>query len=134
MWHSIQINKQNIKVETSRAFLIACPHNSEYDGYCFWHPAKLVREGRHGNAASITYSEDFTFNLKKFGKGKYNSREVIDEVQLGYEEIEEIFGVMNENISAPKFKNDYETYKPKAIEAVETEIDKSLIDDGDDDE
>lgn len=127
MWKSININKQNIRTETEKAVLIACPHASDYNGYCFWHPSKLVREGRHKGAVSISYTEEFTFRLKKYGKGRYNSHEVIDEIQLGYDELEEVFGVMNDNISAPQFKNDYETHKPEAVEAVKTEADASLI-------
>ena len=102
MWRSIQINRQNVKEETSKAVLIACPHKSEYDGYCFWHPSKLVRAGRHSNAVSISYTEDFTFRLKKYGQGKYNSHEVIDEIPIGYDELEKIFEVMDANIVAPK--------------------------------
>lgn len=128
MWRSININKQNIKAETGKAVLIALPHNSDYDGYCFWHSSKLVREGRNSNAVQISYTEDFTFYLKKYGKGKYNSRDVIDEVQLRYDELEEIFGVMNENISAPAHKSYYETHKPAEIKATEQTADESLID------
>lgn len=95
MWRKININKQNIKVDTGMAVLISCPHHSDYDGYSFWHPSKLVREGRHSSAVSISYTEDFVFNLKKYGKGKYNSREVLDEVQLAYDEIEEVFKCMD---------------------------------------
>lgn len=128
MWRAININKQNIKAEMDKAVLIACPHNSEYDGFCFWHTSKLVREGRNSNTVQIIYTEDFTFYLKKYGKGKYNSRDVIDEVQLAYDELEEIFGVMNENISAPAYKSDYETHKPAEIKATEQTADESLID------
>lgn len=128
MWRSININKQNIKAETGKAVLIACPHNSDYDGYCFWHPSKLVRDGRHSNAVSISYTEDFTFYLKKYGKGQYNRNEVIDEIQLGYDELEEVFGVMNENISAPIIKNPFETHKPVAVAPEHTDADESLLD------
>lgn len=131
MWRSININKQNIIADTGRAILIACPHNSEYDGFCFWHTSKLVREGRNKNAVSISYNEDFTFYLKKYGKGKYNSRDILDERQLGYDELEEVFGVMNENISAPKNKTVYETHKPKEIEAVKQSIVEELKYDND---
>lgn len=128
MWRSFNINKNNIKAETGKAILIACPHNSDYDGFCFWHPSKLVREGRHSGAVSISYTEDFTFYLKKYGTGKYNSREVLDEAQLGYDELEEIFEVTDANISAGKSKVEFATHKPQAVEAVKTEADASLID------
>ena len=127
-WKLIQINKQNIKTDTGRAVLIACPHKSKYDGYCFWHPSKLVREGRHGGAVSIGYTEDFSFKLKKYGKGKYNGNEVIDEVEIGCSEFEAIFGVMDDNISAKQQKNEFETHKPQSLDAEKTEADDSLID------
>ena len=125
MWRRFTITKNNIKAETDKAVLIVCPHHSEYDGYCFWHPSKLVREDRNGWTRSLSYTEEFVFNLKKYGKGKYNSREVLDEVQLGYDEIEEVFGIMS---NALQKKNPYETHKPETVEAVKTEADESLID------
>lgn len=127
MWKTININRQNIKTETGKAVLIACPHKSEFDGYVFWHPSKLVREGRHRNAVSMSYTDEFTFRLKKYGKGRYSQYDVIDEVPVGADEIEEIFRVMDDNISAPDEKNPYETHKPEAVEAVKTEADASLI-------
>ena len=128
MWNSININKQNIIAETSSAVLIACPHNSDYDGYSFWFPSKLVREGRHRNAISISYNEDFTFYLKKYGKGKHNSRSVIDEAQLAFDELEEVFGVMDHNITAPEFKNEFETHKPVVLEVEEIDVLEELKD------
>ncbi|MGN0805337.1 MAG: hypothetical protein ACI4MS_08140 [Candidatus Coproplasma sp.] len=92
----------------------------------FWHSAKLVREGRHGGAVSISYTEDFVFNLKKYGK----NRDVLDEIQLGYDELEYVFGVMDENINAPTFKSEYETHKPEPKEAETIKADASLIDNG----
>lgn len=100
-WKNININKNMIKADTGRAILINCPHNSRYDGYCFWHTSKLVRNGRHSASKSIGYNDEFTFKLIKYGKGKYNSRDVIDEKEIGVEEFEEMFGVVNENIVAP---------------------------------
>lgn len=118
MWKNININKQNIKNTTYSSVLIKMPNNSDYAGYCFWHPAKLVREGRHGNAVSIGYTEDFTFHLKKYGNGKYNKYDVIDETEIDASEFEEAFGVMDDNIRAPEHKqvNSYETHKPDALE------------------
>lgn len=124
MWRSFNINKQNIKAETEKSVLIACPHNSDYDGYCFWHPAKLVRDGRNSNAVSISYTEDFDFYLKKYNK----KHEVIDECRLGYDELEIVFEVMNENITSRVY-NDYETFKPKQLEAKKVEVLAELRDD-----
>ena len=106
MWRSININLQNIKAETDKATLIACPHNSRYDGYCFWHTNKLVRNGTQKNSISISYTEEFDFKLMK-----YKGKEVVDEVAVDYEEIEYIFRHMNTK------KNDFETHKPKQLVA-----------------
>lgn len=119
MWKNIQINKQNVKADTGRAVLIQMPHNSNYDGFSFWHPSKLVRSGYNSNALSISYNDDFTFKLIKHGKGKYNSRDIIAEEVISVEEFEEAFGVMSDNISAPKNKTIYETHKPAQLEAKE---------------
>lgn len=122
MWKNIQINKQNIKAETMKAVLIQMPHNSNYDGFSFWHPSKLVRTGYNSNALSIGYNDDFTFKLIKHGKGKYNSRDIIAEEVIGVEEFEEAFRVMNENITAPHTKNIYETHKPAPLEVKEVSV------------
>lgn len=123
-WRSININKNNIKAETIKSVLIACPHNSDYDGFTFWHPAKLVREGRHGGAVSISYHTEWVFILKQ-----YKGKEIVDEAEVNYETLEEIFGVMNDNINAPRSKDIYETHKPGKVTAVYTKVDESLIDD-----
>lgn len=50
IWKSIQINKQNVSRLSSYSSLIQMPHNSDFDGYSFWHTNKLIREGKHKNA------------------------------------------------------------------------------------
>lgn len=125
MWHSLNINKNNIKAETGKAVLIACPHKSEFDGYAFWHPAKLVRSGRHSAAVSFSYTETFDFRLKKYGKGKYNKREVLDEVVVGYKEIEEIFGVIDDGT----YYDEPMIYTPDPIDPEHAGVDPSLRDD-----
>lgn len=118
MWKQININRQNIKTECEKAVLIQMPHNSDYDGYCFWHPSKLVRDGRNKNAISIGYTEEFEFKLIKYGKGKYNQKTILDEKKIDVEEFEASFGTMNDNIVVPK--KDAESYlkveEPKKLE------------------
>ena len=93
VWHKVTFNTQNIETETAKAVLIACPHKSDYDGYVFWHPAKLVRDaGSKGWDKSFSFTDEFEFNLKKYGKGKYNKSQVIDEVTLSADEIAAVFG------------------------------------------
>lgn len=100
MWKNINVNIQNVKVNTGKAVLIAFPHNSNFDGWTFWHPSKLVRTGKHSYALSVSYTDDFKFKIVKYGKGKWNSREIISEKEISVAEFEEAFGVMNENIIA----------------------------------
>lgn len=126
MWQSININKQNIETETAKAVLVKMPNNSKYKGFKFWHPAKLVRSGRHSYAVSISFTEDFTFKLFKNGNGKHNKYEVVDQNEIDAQEFKEAFGVMDENIVAPK--SEYETHKPEQLEVKEVEALEELKD------
>lgn len=118
MWKTIQINKQNLKVDTGKAILIQMPHKSMYDGYSFWYSSKLVREGLHSYSLALNYKNEYVIRLIKYGKGKYNKYCVLDEKEINIEEFEEAFGVMNENIIGSK--KDNESYliveEPKKIE------------------
>lgn len=124
MWKQVNINIQNIKHETGKAVLINCPHNSDYDGYSFWMPSKLIRNGKHSYAVSLSYTDDFKFVLKKYGKGKFNSKDVLDEIEISVKDFEEMFGVMNDNITEKL--NPYETHKPEPIEPTEVEVNDEL--------
>lgn len=127
-WKNININKNNIKTETAKAVLIQMPHSSSYDGYVFWHPSKLVRDGGNSASVSIGYNDEFKFRLKKYGKGKTNYKDVLDEVELDSSEFEEEFGIINENITVPTYKNDYETHKPTELKAEKVEALEELKD------
>ena len=100
MWCKIYINAQNIEYETDRAILIKMPNNSDYAGYHFWHPSKLVRvEGGKGYHLSFSFTNDFKFKIFKNGKGKYNYKKIIDEVELSSDEMFEEFEQVDESIS-----------------------------------
>ena len=110
--------------ETERAVLIAMPHSSEFDGYKFWHPRKLVRESRLKGKVSIGFTEEFVFYLRKYGSGLYNSREVTDEIPIAADEFEDVFAAS---------ANDYEPeepliYTPPRIDPENVTADESLID------
>lgn len=130
-WKNININSNMVKAQSERSVLIAMPHSSDYDGWCFWHPAKLVREGRHSAALSIGYTDEFVFRLKRYGHGKWNSREVVAEQEIGAEEFEQAFGVVDGNIKAPEEKNPYETHKPAELKPEASKVAEELEDDGD---
>lgn len=115
-WKNLNINKQNIELQTARAVLIKMPNNGNYKGYKFWHPAKCVRNGRNSNAVSLGYTDNFTFKLFKNGKGNNNKFEKVDEIILSTEGLEEAFETMDENIKAQKeekIENEFETHVPK---------------------
>ena len=126
MWKNIEINLQNIETNTGKATLIKMPNNSDYAGYKFWHPSKLVRYGSNSYARSIGYTDNFTFKLFKNGKGKYNKFDVIDEIEIDAEEFEEAFGCMKDCTRA-KEDNSYLIVKEPDKFEKEVKIEKSLL-------
>ena len=126
MWKNIEINIQNIEYDSGKATLIKMPNKSKYGGYKFWHPSKLIRTGSNNYAARLGYTDEFTFKLKKYGNGKYNSNEVINEIEIDVEEFEEVFECMEDCTRA---KQKEETYliveEPEKLE-IEIEIEEEL--------
>ena len=95
MWHKAYFNSQNIEHETAKATLIKMPNKSEYAGYKFWHPSKLVREeGGKGYHMSFSFAEDFEFALRKYGQ----NHQVTAEKIIGWDEMFEAFEQVNEQI------------------------------------
>lgn len=66
-WKGINISQGHILAETAKAYKIALPKKSEYKGYYFWHPRKLVRPTSLKMNANLClrYTDDFIFHLKK---------------------------------------------------------------------
>lgn len=125
MWKNIEINKQNIETDTGKATLIKMPNNSDYAGYKFWHPSKLIRHGSNSYARSIGYTDEFTFKLFKNGNGKYNKFDVIDEIEISADEFENAFECM-EGCTRKKSKESYLIVKePEKIEK-EIKIEEEL--------
>lgn len=88
-WKNIVISRDMIKAETPRSVLFYMPYNSEYKGYCFWHPAKVIRGDC--NFVSLGYTDEFVFRLKKYGQGRYNKGETIEELEITAEDFERAF-------------------------------------------
>lgn len=124
MWKSFNINIQNIEHETERAMLINCPNKSEYKGYSFWHPKKLVRSGKHSYALQMSYTEEFKFKLQKYGKQK----NILNEIEVDAKQIEEIFATVDENINCKKISKETHVIvnEPIKIKAGKIEADNTL--------
>lgn len=90
-WKNININKNLIIHDTGKSTLIAMPHKSDYDGWEFWFPSKLVREAfNRKDAMNIGYNDDFIFHLKKYDTEK----------DINVKEFERAFCVVAGNIDA----------------------------------
>lgn len=126
-WKNININNNMIKAETAKSVLISMPNNSIYRGYQFWHPSKLVRNGRHSAASSIGYTDDFTFRLEKYGNGKYNSHDVVSEKEITATEFEKAFEIVDSNIFKPETDKPV-IHTPSPLEPVNATAHESLID------
>lgn len=115
MWHKVYFNSQNIEHDTAKAVLIKMPNKSEYAGYKFWHPTKLVREeGGRGYHMSFSFTEEFQFTIRKHGQ----NRQVTAEKIIGWDEMLEAFEQVNEQICGHE-----ETY----LEVAEPEkVDKTV--------
>lgn len=124
-WKNIQINIQNIETETGKATLIKMPNNSNYAGYKFWHPSKLIRSGNNSYAKSLGYTDEFTFKLKRFGNGKWNKFDVIDEIEISVEEFEEAFNCMENCTRKPNEESYLIVKEPEKVEK-EVKIEESL--------
>ena len=115
-WKGIAINESLILRKTERSALIAMPRFSDYNGYTFWYPLKLVR--REYGIVSLRYTYDFQFRLQKHKKTRKGQWKLVDEVMLTAEEMVDILTQEEPLI-----------YTPKPLEPEEATADESLVDD-----
>lgn len=116
IWKGIEIRESLILRETERSALIAMPRFSNYDGFTFWHPLKLVR--REYGIVSLRYTDDFQFRLQKHKKTRKGQWKLVDEVMLTAEEMVDILTQEEPLI-----------YTPKPLEPEHATADENLIDD-----
>lgn len=119
-WKEFSVLSQNIKHETAKAVLVQMPHNSDYNGFKFWHPQKITEDD--GHRYFLKYTDDFIFRLFKNGKWKHNQREVIDRIDLSAEEVVAAF-------SRDCPLDEWETHKPEKLEPGKVEVLEELLDD-----
>ena len=124
------MNAQNILIDTGKACKIAFPHSSDLDGFVIWVPSKLVRSGSHSYEYSVSLHRDMTFKAKKYGHGKWNRNQVIEEMDIDQEDIFEAFSGSGTETAHNAMKKDVievTTHTPERLEPVHTEADPELM-------
>jgi len=87
-WKTVDCNSNLIQHVTDKAVLIKLPKSD----FQFWHPSKCCRQSGKGNyKLTISYTDTFSFNIFKPGKGKWNKRDKIEEKTLTAAEFESYF-------------------------------------------
>lgn len=114
---NININRNQVKLSTGRALLVKMPHNSDYDGFTFWFPQKLVDEGRHDEALRLVIPVGFSFTLKRISD---KTRAVLDEAELNAYQLVEQFRQTDESIQGADVARKTEIER---VEAPEVKID-----------
>ena len=96
-WHKINFNAQNIEAETASSVLIKMENKSQFKDFKFWHSKKLVRcVGGKGYFMTFSFTDEFNFKLFKNGKGRYNAKDKIAEIELSADEMIEAWGQKND--------------------------------------
>ena len=120
-WKSFAVSKDSIEIKTSKAVLIKMPKGSDYAGFVFWHPAKLVKQGYQLYAKNVIYADNFEFRIFKKGKG-YNSQKVAEKT-ISAAEMRNAMKMMEITIPDP-----YELHTPELLEAVKVDVLEELKD------
>ena len=130
-WKKVNLCENQIKARTAKSVLVKMPLSSKYKGFFFLHPSKLVKTSYYrGKSYELLYTDDFTFNLFKNGKGKTNKYEKIAEKCIDVEDFEEAFKVVEDDFDeyTDFIKSSYyEVEEPKKIEIDDIEIPKELM-------
>lgn len=125
---NININCNQIKYSTGRAYLIAMPHKSDYDGFAFWFPMSLVDEGRHDEAVRLRIPVDFNFKLKKTSNKTYK---VLAEAELNAYQLVEQFKQTDENITGADIatRTEVERVEAPEVKVEQVEVPEDLQND-----
>lgn len=98
-WFKINISDAQILKYSGSACLVKMPNRSEYAGYDFWHPLKLIRESYIKATFSLSFNDEWVFRLIKYGKGKHNLKNIISEIEIDAETMLDVFGIQTESIN-----------------------------------
>lgn len=121
-WSKVNINNNQVERSTERAYLIKMPHNSDYDGYSFWYPAKMCHDGPHNAAMTLSVPDDFRFSLRRYSQ---RTHQLLDEIEIEADEMLGQLATVSDNITAPLDKSDepiIEVKEPEYRKPEETEV------------
>lgn len=125
---NININCNQIKYSTGRAYLIAMPHKSDYDGFAFWFPMSLVDEGRHDEAVRLCIPVSFNFTLRRTSP---KTHKVLAEAELNAYQLVEQFKQTDENITGADIatKTEVERVEAPEVKVEQVEVPEDLQND-----
>lgn len=89
MYTTFIINKNMIQHETTNALLAKLPQTD----WKVWLSKKFLRRGTHSANLSVSVDEEYSFEIFRSGKGKYNFTKKIDSRQITGKELSEKCGV-----------------------------------------
>lgn len=78
-----------IQHETIKAILVKLPKTD----WQVWLSKKFIRPGTHSANLSISVNEEYSFEIFRSGKGRYNSTQKLDSKQITGKELSEKCGV-----------------------------------------
>ena len=128
-WKKVNICENQIETRTAKAVLVKMPRSSEYKGFMFWLPRKLVKESEYMRGYELLYTDSFTFDLFKSGKGKTNKYEKIAQERIDVEEFENAFKVVQDDFDDyHNFlkQSYYKVQEPERIELGDVEVPEEL--------
>ena len=85
MWKQIIIEIERV-IACKNSYKFYMPDGSSFEGYSFFHPAKLVEY--QGDFYTLTVKEGWQFKVTKSEKIEEGVWEIVDEVMLSLDEME----------------------------------------------
>lgn len=120
-WKYIYFSEDLIVYESEKSCKIRMPSGSDFNGFFLWYPSKLVKDVPCCDLREFIYLNSFEFVLKKYGKGVYNKRDVIEEKKVSAEEIEEA-------LTQRDFRNLFDVHIPKKLTPEKVVVPEDLKD------
>lgn len=117
-WKRLRVAVRHIEYNNGNRARLRMPHNSEYDGYIFWIPSKLIElnpmwteEGTR--TCQILYTDEFKFKLKKLGYDRFDKLITVDEKEITPQELRKAFTNIN---TEPTDREEPLIHRPSKLE------------------